>query len=432
MADQNRELREERGRIAKRMAELSDGGIKTPAEKAEFERLDGEQKRLKDRINLIERSDEIYRETRVTGAPPRDMIHGEVGPTEQFDRDYRKAFDGYLRAGFANLSFEDRALLKREQRDMGTAGGGAGISTSGGGIFVPVGFQNAVEVALKYFGPMLTGGRGNPRILDTENGQILPYPASNDTSAVGELIGENQQVTTDDLNLSSINFGSFKFSSKMVKVSLELLQDSAFDLDGFLVDAFATRLGRILNTKFTVGAGTTEPTGILTAVSAGGNTLTAAGANTNDGVSGANTIGSDDLVNLEHAVDPLYRPGAKYMMADATLKALKKVKDKYGRPLWQESTRDGAPALLNGYEYLINNDFDTLQTQVGSPPVTKRVVLFGALEKFVVRRVRQFSVLRLSERFADFGQVAFIAFARYDSNSLDVGNRAFALLETVY
>ena len=273
---------------------------------------------------------------------------------------------------------------------------------------------------------------GFPRILDTSTGNILPYPQSDDTSNVGELIGENQQVTTQDLNLSSTNFGAYKFSSKLVKISLELMQDSAFDLEEFLIETFATRLGRILNTKLTTGAGTTEPLGILTAVTTGGNIVQAVGASSNDGVSGANTIGSDDLTNLEHAVDPLYRMNAKYMLHNSTLKALKKVKDKYGRPLWQESTRDGSPSTINGCEYCINNDLDHLQANVSSPPVVKKTVIFGALEKYIVRRVKQLSVLRLSERFADFGQVAFLGFARYNGASIDVGHRALALLENSY
>ena len=139
-----------------------------------------------------------------------------------------------------DLDVSERAILRRETRDMGTSGSGAGVATSGGGILVPVGFVHDVEAGLKYFGPMLNGtgdGRdGYPTVIPTETGQILPWPTSNDTTVVGEIIGEGQQVSTNDVTLGSINFGAFKFSSKMVKVSMELLQDSAFPIEDWLIN----------------------------------------------------------------------------------------------------------------------------------------------------------------------------------------------------
>jgi HK97 family phage major capsid protein len=364
-----------------------------------------------------------------------DIRGGQPGagytPVQHEERkEHRKAFQTYLRVGAGGLNAEQRSLLV-EFRDMGTGGQGA-FPGATSGFFVPVGFVNQVEDAMKYYGPMLDGGTGMPTIMPTDTGQPMPFPAADDTSVVGEQIGENQQVTTQDVNIEQVIFGAWKYSTKLVKVSLELLQDSAFDIEKFLTTEFGRRLGRIVNTKTTIGAGTTEPLGIVTAIVTGGNIVTAVGAYSNDGASGPNTVGSDDLTNLEHAVDPLYRPGARYMMHDSTLKNLKKVKDRYGRPLWQESTRDGSPATINGYEYAINNDMDQLQTEASSPAAVRRTVIFGDLSKHVIRRVRQLSVLRLSERFADFGQVAFLGFGRYDSNSLDIGHRAQAILQNLY
>jgi len=364
------------------------------------------------------------------GPPPHDSL-GYSGSESQETKEFRAAFQSYLRLGGAEMRAEQRALLA-EHRDMGTGGMGAYPGATAG-FFVPVGFVKEVEDALKYYGPMLDGGEGMPFLLDTDTGQPLPYPAADDTSQVGEQINENAPVTTQDVNLQMVMFGAWKYSTKLVKVSIELLQDSAFDIESFLATEFGRRLGRIVNTKTTIGVGTVEPFGIVPAIVAGGNIVTAVGCFSNDGVGGANTIGSDDLTNLEHAVDPVYRPRGRYMMNDATLKALKKVKDKFGRPLlWQEGTREGSPATVNGYPYLINNDMDELQTVPSSPTVTRRTMIFGDLSKHAIRRVKQLSVLRLSERFADFGQVAFLGFARYDSNSLDIGHRAQALLQNVF
>jgi HK97 family phage major capsid protein len=316
-----------------------------------------------------------------------------------------------------------------EQRDMGSGGQGAYPGATSG-FFIPVGFTNRIEDALKYYGPMLNGGPGMPEIFDTATGQPLPFPTDNDTTISGELIGEGQQVSSVDVSLSQVMLGAYKYSSKLVKVSLELLQDSAFDLESFLVKKFATRTGRILNNHFTVGTGTAQPKGIVVASTAG---YAAIGSASNDGTGAStNTIGSDDLIGLEHSVDPLYRPGAKYMFHDATLRALRQVKDKYGRPLWQPGLAVNAPDIINGYGYAINNDMDQLQTQATSPVVVRKTVLFGQLPKYMIRRVKDMQVLRLEERFADYGQVAFIMFSRFDGTLLDAGTNPVKYLSNSY
>ncbi len=329
---------------------------------------------------------------------------------------------------------ESRSILHgqvEEFRDMGI-----GTNTLGG-YFVPRGFVYEVEEAMKWYGSMLMSSE----IMDTATGQPLPYPTANDTTVTGEIVGEGQQVTEKDVTVGQILFGAEKFSTKMTKVSLELLQDSAFDVKSFLVKLFAIRLGRILNTKFTLGNGNSatpvEPTGIVTAVvancaaaqaaSAGvlyGTGLLAAGSNANDGSgsTGGTTIGSQDLTDLEHTVDPSYRPGASYMFHDQTFRVLKRLLDKYGHPLWKQSMSAGDPDRINGYPFWVNNDMATIA-------LNAKTVLFGDMKKYLIRRVKELGVLTLNERFADYGQVAYLGFARYDGNLLDAGTHPICYLQ---
>ncbi len=437
--EKNIELREQRAQIVKDMADIAQSTKPDDIEK--WNRMDAAQKEMLAQIQRIEASSNLEKEMRGTGNPPPPA--GGEDPSVLDAKEYDKAFRSFLRSGLGRdnrlgtgvISEEHRNLIMArrvppvgEQRDM-VGGGQAAYPGATAGFFIPVGYRRQIEEALKYYGPMLGGGMGYPEIFSTDSGAPLPFPTDDDTSQTGEMVGEGQQVTTQDVSLGQLNFGAYKFSSKLIKVSVELLQDSAFDLDPYLTKKFATRLGRILNTKFTTGTGTNEPKGIVTAATSAG---TAAGANSNDGSSAANTIGSDDLTTLEHSVDPLYRNGAKYMFHDSVLAALKKVKDKYGRPLWMVSVRESEPDSINGYGYLINNDMDQLQTASASPQVTKKPILFGAIDKYLIRRVREMSVLRLEERFADYGQVAFIAFARYDGNLLDAGTHPVKYLQTTY
>lgn len=329
---------------------------------------------------------------------------------------------------------ESRAIVTGalpEFRDMGI-----GTNTLGG-YFVPTGFVYEVEEAMKWYGSMLMSSS----IMDTATGQPLPYPTANDTTTVGEIVGEGKQVSIADVSIGQIQFGAEKFSTKMTKVSLELLQDSAFDVKSFLVKLFAIRLGRILNTKFTLGVGSSatplEPTGLVTAVvancvaaqaaSAGvayGTGLLAAGSNPNDGsgATGGTSIGSQDLTDLEHTVDPSYRSGASYMFHDQTFRSVKRLLDKYGHPLWKQSMSSGDPDRINGYPYWLNNDMAQIA-------VNAKTVLFGDMKKYLIRRVKELGVITLNERFADYGQVAYLGFARYDGNLLDAGTHPVCFLQ---
>ena len=452
-----RELREERARIANQMSELATGGLKTSEDRTKFDAFNAAQKELKERIDRIESVTELNDELRGrgaggTGAPPAGQPGGLI-PAEtaegktQREKDYRAAYKSYLKYGLDSkphlkirgVTRGDRMLLmeraktlditKEElERELRVVTGGAGLveGLGGGaypgatsGFFVPVGFVDEIEQAMKYYGPMLDGGPGMPRILPTDSGQPLPFPTSNDVNVVGELIAEQTTVSQGTVNMGNIIFGAYKFSTRLVQVSLELLQDSAFDIEEWLRNLFAERLGRILNTYMTTGTGGgVQPNGILTAAFAG---PTFVGAGANDGVSGANTIGTDDLTSLEHSVDIAYRRGAMYMMHDTTLEVLKKQKDKYGRPLWKTEVAVGAPETINGYRYAVNNDMPPIPAAASSPAAQTKTILFGQLPKYLIRRVKSLDILRLEERFAEFGQIAFLGFARYDGNLLDAG-----------
>ena len=435
---QARELREQRKKLAVDAQALANKQGATKEDRQSAKKMLDDADALMTEIEVLERADASLEEFRT--APPEVLqpaAGGAVSDEErkkQEDKAYHAAWLKTMKFGFrprataqgqhilgvdqatqdivnrrsrgmspelrAELNAQLRALGQSEVRDMGSGGQGAypGATT---GFFVPVGFVYAVEEALKYYGPMLNGGVGMPRIFDTDTGQVLPYPTTNDTTVTGELVGEGQQVTDIDVTLGQILFGAYKFSSRLVKVSIELLQDSAFDLEAFLVHMFGIRMGRIMNTYFTTGTGSSQPTGILTAATLG---TTAIGSSTNDGTSaGGNTIGSTDLVDLEHSVDPLYRPGARFMMHDQTLRQLKTILDKFGHPLWLPGLAVRAEDSILGYGYSINNDMPQLQSTTSSPQVTNKTVLFGQLEKYMIRRVRDFSLIRLEERFADYG-----------------------------
>ena len=408
-----RELREKRVKTHADAQEILKKENLTPEDRAKFDAMMAEIDTLKGDIDRLERAEAADAELRGTTRPPEAAVGDPTKTAADNEQKYRQAFRSFLRNGlypdqhgFRGVTDEDRQILL-EHRDMGTGGGNA-LSGTGGGYFVPVGFVNKVEEAMKWYGDMLNVAT----IMDTATGQPLPYPTDNDTSNTGAIVAEGSQVTTQDVSIGNIVLGAFKFTTKMVKVSIELLQDSAFDIEPYLANKFGIRLGRILNNKFTVGVGTTEPNGIITAATSSGQTVI--GDNNATSPDPTSQVGYLDLIALEHSVDPAYRRGAKFMFHDTTLRYIKGLLDKYGRPIWLPGLTQNAPDTILGYQYSINNDMATLAASA-------KTVAFGLLDKYLVRRVKELAVLRLVERFADYGQVAFLGFARYDGNLLDAG-----------
>ncbi len=392
----SKELREQRARL------VADAQVLIPATgrmsdevRTKFDAMMADADVLHADITRYERAEAAQSEIRADGP-------GVSGDAKVAEENYRKAFRGVLTAkrealaqrtaDFEKAASELRSLPAFRAMSVGTG--------SQGGFFVPSGFQYEIETALKAFGGM----RKVATIVETATGNPLPWPTSNDTGTSGELVGENQTVTFAQANLGQVTLGAYKYSTKGVQVSIELMQDSAFDIEAYLKEQLVIRLGRITNNHFTVGTGVSQPKGILAVGSAvAGPTAQAVGA-----------VSYIDLVELEHSVDPAYRIGAKFMLHDSTLKLIKELKDSLGRPLWLAAIANNAPDTILGYPYQINQDMPLIGTG-------NKQLLFGALNKYGIRIVKELTVQRLDERYAELGQVAFIGFARYDGSLIDAG-----------
>lgn len=305
-------------------------------------------------------------------------------------------------ADLKNPSADDIRSWKEETRAALT---GAQSTTTTGGYTVADDMMQALEIALLKFGAM----RQVSQVIRTATGGPLPIPTTNDTSNKGRLLSENTAATETEMTFGQLVLDAYKYSSDYVLASVEFLQDSSIDVNGFLGTALGTRIGRLQNDHFTTGDGSSKPRGIV-----------AAAASSSVTFSGTATITYDNVVDLIHSVDPEYRVGAKFMFHDGALKMLKKVKvlqysgDTAGVPLWQPSLVAGQPDLIHGYPYVVNQSMAT-------PAGSAKSILFGDFSKYIIRDVRQVELLRLNERYAEQHSVAFLAFARADGDLLDAG-----------
>lgn len=277
-------------------------------------------------------------------------------------------------------------------------------TNSAGGYVVPQGFINQLEESLLSFGGM----REVATVLRTDGGNALPIPTVNDSGNSGAILAENAQVAEQDVTFSQVTLNAYKYSSKLVRVSAELLQDSAIDLESFIGTALGTRIARILNTHFTTGDNSSKPQGVVNA----GTGVTAASAS---------AITFAELLDLQHSVDPSYRANAKFMLHDSTLKAIRKLVDDQNRPIFQADITGASPGTLLGMPIVINQDVATIATGA-------KVIVCGDFSKYLIRDVTDFTLLRLEERYADYHQVGFVGFSRHDGRILDAGTDPLKVL----
>jgi HK97 family phage major capsid protein len=425
--NRRRILQEQRARCIDQMEGLANGPVPlTPQRRIKFANLKHQIDQIDREIENIDQSTGHGRHAAISDFSTDGMSVEEIrdrfrlSPAARRERmatPEDKAFSNYLRYG-DRVNAEDAEVLRIRNAQSTLVG-------SQGGNLVPQGFSKMLMEALRWFG----GIDGIVGSIDTETGNVMPYPTINDTTNMGRVIGQNVQAVETDFAFGTVDFNAYILSSDIVLIPIALLQDSYFDLDALCARLLGIRLGRLLNNQATIGSGSGTLTGIVPAVVNSGNGFQLSSGNTA-------AISYANLVALEHSVDPAYRynPSSRWMFSDTMLKLLKQLVDGNNRPLWQPgisaSFREGAvvdlgadrPTILN-HQYIVNQD-------MAAPAANACSMLFGDLSTFMVRKVAGgISVMRLVERYADYLQVGFQAFMRADSQLVDAGTHPIAYLQ---
>lgn len=289
-----------------------------------------------------------------------------------------------------------------------------------GGYLVPPGWWQNLQIALKVYG----GIANDFKQLETESGQPMQWATNDPTSTIGQLVSENTQVQEQDYTFGTASLGAYMYTSGAQLVSYQLANDSAFDIDSFVRDRVGESLGRAKAAVAVSGDGSAKPTGIIPALNAASRfvSLTAATAVNVPGAAtqtelGANVLSAATLRQMVAAVDPAYRSqGASFYMNDAQLLGLRGLADSNGRPLvnLQDGITPGAPTTLWGHPVVVDNNLPNLAASTTGGPI------FGHLQSAMVcRTVAQSGLLRLTERWADYLQVGFIGYMRFDIKAND-------------
>jgi HK97 family phage major capsid protein len=346
---------------------------------------------LETQLAGLRRDAEIRSRNAAYLTPNRSDVHVHVGgsaPAE--DTELRAAFTRYLRGDLgAGAEFRDL--------NVGTP--------ADGGYTAPDGFRVKLVERLKAFG----GLANEAEEIVTETGTALPWPTVDDTSNVGEIAAEGSNgVAGADITFGTKTLGSFKYTAMgadnsgddPIRISVELLQDSAFDIEAFVIKALATRIARKQADHWVNGVGTTQPLGITS--KAATDTF-----DTNDAPDLA------DLVSIAHQLDPAYHANAKWLMNFATLGYFRGLVGTDGRPLFQDaavaSGANGFGGTILGYPVVVDQAMPSYTAD------NAKAIIFGDLtESYVIRRVRDLQVVVDPYTRAKYGQVEINAWLRAD------------------
>lgn len=359
---------------------------------AEIEEIDGMIKRINELNEKI--ADEA-----ITG-----MV---IEAAERTGQDKKSAasklFAKWLRGGDKALSAEEWQSIHNTMSTTTTTEGGYAVQTD---------VATKVLDALKAFGGM----RRVSTILRTEKGNPMSFPTSDGTAEVGEIIAENATATAADPSFGTKSLPVYKYSSKIIAVPFELLQDSSVDIEAFVRNRMVTRLGRITNTHFTTGDAASKPNGIINAASTG---VTAS-----NGTSQVTAITYASIIDLIHSVDPAYRElgNCKFMLNDASVKVIRKIVDSSSRPIFVPGydgmiggTPFAQPDVLCGYPIVVNQDIAVMAASAKS-------IAFGDFSFYYIRDAMDMMMFRFTDSaYAKLGQVGFLAWLRSGGNFIDVG-----------
>src|SRR5574344_1711957 len=373
------EMREKRAKLWATMegfldTHRGDKGVLSADDDTTYNNMEKELNDLTNEIKRMERRDVIEAELKKPVDAPITEKPMKPGAREKLGRAsnaYKEDFGRHLRG---------KLLLHNVLSE--------GVDANGG-YLVPEEFERQIVDALKEENVM----RKLCKIITTANERKIPIAG---THSVAAWTAENAAYTESNPTFEQKTIDAYKLTD-LIKVSIELLDDSAFPLEPYIAQEFARAFGIAEEEAFCVGDGSGKPTGLFTANGGAVGVTTAGGT----------AITADEVISLVYSLKSPYRRNAKFLLNDATVAMLRKLKDGNGAYLWQPSVQAGQPDKLLGYD---------LYTSPYVPTVAAGAyaIAFGDFNNYWIADRTGRTVQRLNELYSTNGQVGVVATERVD------------------
>lgn len=286
---------------------------------------------------------------------------------------YAKAYEGFLKYGSACNTLREG-------------------SDGEGGYLVPDEFERRVVRALTEKNVMRQLGK----VIQTE--RTMTFSVAKGIGSA-DWIPEEGIIPVTTGEFDEVKLEAHKVATS-IRVSDELLEDNAFDLEGFIADQFAQRIGDAEEEAFLYGNGAAKPLGLIYQLDREVHTEK------------AGMISTDDLLELKHAIPSKYRKDAVFLMHDSTLRELRKLRTGNGQYVWYENQKKRIPLCIFSHRVITSPSIPSIDS--GKPPI-----LFGDFKHFVIGDRNHRRIKRLTEVHAQQGQVAYIMSQRVDAKLLD-------------
>ena len=362
-----------------RDAHIGEDGTMSAEDAATYDRMVEDVDRMKTEVERLERQQAIDAELNQPIAKPLTGKPLQPGMDEKTGR----ATDSYRNAFWKAMRNKTVRPEVYNALEVGT--------DSEGGYLVPDEYEHTLIEALEEKNIF----RRLAHVIHTSSGERkIPVSVSKGTAA---WIDEEAAYPESDDSFGQVSISAFKLAT-MIKISEELLNDSVFNMPAYISKEFARRIGAAEEEAFFTGNGTGKPLGILAATG---------GAQTGVTAASSTAVTFDEIIDLYYSLRAPYRQDGVFIMNDATIKTLRKLKNGSGDYIWQPSVTLGAPDRVLNRPVYTSQYMPTLAAGA-------KTILFGDLSYYWVadREGRQFK--RLNELYAATGQVGFLASERVD------------------
>lgn len=374
---------------ARAILDAAEGRALTAEEQGQYDGFDKEVDDLTARIMAEERQEQREREFAGSANGDRNpgvRQPGGDGRSGGADPEYRSQWLGYI----AGSGVGSRLVVDAPER---RAILGVNITTPAtGGVLAPT----ELERVVLDFSSELNVMRSLATLRTSMSNVEIPVTTGKTTAY---HLDEGADFTKSTPGWDKISMGAHKIGALSV-VTHEALEDIFVDVEGWLRDDFGRAFARLEEEDFTIGNGTKKPRGFLLDAAVG---VTAAAAV---------AITADELIDLQHSLAQKYRKNARFMVSDAALKAVRKLKTTDGQYIWQPGLQAGVPGTLLGSPVL-TNEF------MAAPGANAKPIAYGDFSAYRILDRRGLFFQRLVELYAASGQVGFLAYKRYDGRLLD-------------
>ena len=351
------------------------GDVLSADDRATYEKMEQEIVDLGKEIGIIERRETLDLEmSKPTSSPI------STNPNTKTEEKTGRSSDEYKKSFWQAMRNKKNPYEAVNALQIGT--------DSEGGYLVPDEYENTLieklhdENIIRQYATVIKSSNGDKKI---------PVVAG-----YGEATWTDEEAayTESDDSFGVITLGAHKLTS-IIKVSEELLNDSAFDLEQYISKEFVRRMAAAEENAFINGTGTGRPTGILQTAETGKTTAAAA------------AITADEVIDLYHSLRSPYRKNAVFIANDSTVKAIRQLKDSNGMYLWQPGLKEGQPDTLIGNRIISS----AYMPEIGAG---KKPILFGDISYYWIADRQGRTFQRLNELYAETGQVGFRTFQRVD------------------